>query len=81
MSVKVRFEFLRYTVNESCTLLPVTLVVKGEVLRPFAVIVKPMAFNTPSAEGMQQKLYAHDISLLQWSYTCITVMEWPMYCD
>ena len=56
MSVKVHFEFLRYTVNESCTLLPVTLVVKGEVLRPFTVIVKPKEFYIPSAEGMQQNL-------------------------
>ena len=52
MSVKVQFEFLRYTVQESCALLPVTLVVKREVLRPFTVIVKPMEFNTSSAEGM-----------------------------
>ena len=51
MSVKVQFEFLRYTVNESCTLVPVTLVVKGEVLRPFTVTVKPMGFHPLSAEG------------------------------
>ena len=53
MSVKVQFEFLRYTVNESCTLLPVTLVVKGEVLRPFTVTVRPMGFHIQlqSAEG------------------------------
>ena len=56
MSVKVQFEFLRYTVNESCTLLPVTLVVKGEVLRPFTVTVRFMGFYIKSAEGMQQKL-------------------------
>ena len=51
MSVKVQFEFLRYTVNESCTLLPVTLVVKGEVLRSFNVTVRLMGFYMPSAEG------------------------------
>ena len=54
MSVKVQFESLRYTVNESCTLLPVTLIVKGEVLRSFTVTVRPMGFYIPSAEGMQQ---------------------------
>ena len=56
MSVKVQFEFLGYTVQESCTLLPVTLVVKGEVLRPFTVAVRSMGFYMPSAEGMQQKV-------------------------
>ena len=62
MSVKVQFEFLRYTVNESCTLLPVTLVVKGEVLRPFTVTIKPMGFYIESAEGMQQYIITHKMS-------------------
>ena len=60
MSVKVQFEFGRYTVQESCTLLPVTLVVKGEVLRPFTVPVRPMGFYIPSAEGT----YATKVKLL-----------------
>ena len=55
MSIRVQFEFGRYTVNESCTLLPVTLVVKGEVLRSFTVYVRPMGLYPPTAEGMQQK--------------------------
>ena len=54
MFVRVQFEFGRYTVQESCTLLPVTLVVKGEVLRPFTIGVR---LYPKSAEGMQQKLY------------------------
>ena len=62
MSVKVQFEFLRYTVNESCTLVPVTLVVKGEVLRPFTVTVRSMGFHISSAEGMQQYSTAHKTS-------------------
>ena len=53
MSVKVQFEFGRYKVQESCTMLPVTLVVKGEVLKPFTVGVSPIAFYIPSAQGMQ----------------------------
>ena len=56
MSVKIQFEFLRYTVQELCTLLPVTLVVKGKVLRPFTVTVRAMGFYIQSAEGMQQKI-------------------------
>ena len=52
MSVRVQFEFGRYTVNESCTLLPVTLVVKGEVLRPFTFYARPMGLYPQSAEGM-----------------------------
>ena len=51
ISVRVQFKFLRYTVQESCALLPVTLVVKGEVLKPFTITVRPMGFYTPSAEG------------------------------
>ena len=51
MSVRVQFVFGRYTVQESCTLLPVTLVVKGEVLRPFTIGVR---LYPKSAEGMQQ---------------------------
>ena len=57
MSVRVQFEFGRYTVQESCTLLPVTLVVKGEVLRPFTIEVKLTGLYPKSAEGIQQKLY------------------------
>ena len=53
MSVKIQFGLARYTVQESCTLLSVTLVVKGEVLRSFTVAVSPVAFYVPSAEGMQ----------------------------
>ena len=52
MSVKVGFEFGRYTVEESCTLLSVTLVVKGEVTKPFTVGVTPISFYVPSALGM-----------------------------
>ena len=52
MSVRVGFEFGRYEVKESCTLLPVTLVVKGEVLRPFTVGVSPVELRVPSAIGM-----------------------------
>ena len=51
MSVKVGFEFGRYTVRESCTLLSVTLVVKGKVIRPFTVGVMPIGFYVPSARG------------------------------
>ena len=51
MSVKVQFEFGRYIVQESCTMLPVTLKVKGEVLRPFTIGVSPVAFHIPSARG------------------------------
>ena len=39
MSVKVQFEFSSYQVQESCTLLSVTLVVIGEVKKPFTVDV------------------------------------------
>ena len=52
MSVKVGFEFGRYTVQESCTLLSLPLVVKGEVIQPFTVGVYPMGFYLPSAIGM-----------------------------
>ena len=53
MSVKVQFEFGRYAVQESCTLLPVILVAKGEVLRNFTVSVKPsMGLHPLSAEGV-----------------------------
>ena len=49
MSVRVQFEFGRYIIQESCTLLPVTLVVKGEVLRPFTIEIK---LYPKSAEGI-----------------------------
>ena len=62
MSVKVQFEFLRYTVQESCTLLPVTLVVKGEVLSNFTVTIRPMGFYIQSAEGMRQNSITHKMS-------------------
>ena len=52
MSVRVQFEFVRYTIQESCTLLPVTLVVKGEILRPFTVYARPTGLYPRSAEGM-----------------------------
>ena len=54
MSVRVQFELGRYIIQESCTLLPVTLVVKGKVLRPFTIAVKLTGLYTKSAEGMQQ---------------------------
>ena len=53
MSVKVQFEFGRYTVQESCTLLPVTLKVKGEVIKTFTFVVSPISFYLSSAQGMQ----------------------------
>ena len=51
MSVKVHFEYGRYQVQESCTMLSVTLVVKGEVTEPFTVGVSPIGFYIPSAKG------------------------------
>lgn len=51
MSVKVRFEYGSYKVQESCTMLSVTLVVVGEVLKPFTVGVIPMGHYRPSAQG------------------------------
>ena len=51
MPARVGFEFGRYKVKESCTLLSVTLIVKGEVLRPFTVGVYLMSFYVPSAIG------------------------------
>ena len=51
MSVKVHFESGRYQVQESCTMLSVTLVVKGEVTEPFTVGVSPKDFYIPSAKG------------------------------
>ena len=53
MSVKVQFEFDRYSVQQSCTMLPVTLVVMGEVTKPFTVSVMPAGyFSLPAAKGM-----------------------------
>ena len=52
MSVKVAFEFGRYSVRESCTMLSVTLVVMGKVTQPFTVTVIPVDFRYPSAIGM-----------------------------
>ena len=52
MSVRVQFEFERYKVQESCTMLSVTLVVKGKVIKPFTVGVIPMGYYIPSAKGM-----------------------------
>ena len=49
MSVKVAFEFGRYVVQESCTLLSVTLKVFGEVIRPFTVGIRPVGFHKVSA--------------------------------
>ena len=49
MSVKVTFEFGRYVVQESCTLLSVTLKVFGEVMQPFTVKVLPVGFYNISA--------------------------------
>ena len=49
MSVKVAFEFGRYVVQESCTLLSVTLKVFGEVIRPFTVGVRSVGFHEVSA--------------------------------
>ena len=51
MSVEVQFEFQRYIIQESCTMLPVTLKIKGEVLRPFTIGVLPVAIHIPSAQG------------------------------
>ena len=45
MSVKVAFEFGRYVVQESCTLLSVTLKVFGEVIKPFTVAVRLVGFH------------------------------------
>jgi len=52
MSVRVRFEFGSYKVQESCTMLPVTLIVKGEVTKPFTVYIIPMGRYYPSAKGI-----------------------------
>jgi len=52
MSVKVRFEFDSYKVQESCTMLPVTLIVMGEVTKSFTVGVIPMGRYYPSAKGI-----------------------------
>ena len=51
MSVEVQFEFQRYIIQESCTMLSVTLKIKGEVLRPFTIGVLPVAIHIPSAQG------------------------------
>jgi len=51
MSVKVKFEFGSYKVQESCTMLPVTLIVMGEVTKPFTVGVIPMKHYYSSAKG------------------------------
>ena len=61
MLVKVGFKFGRYTVEESCTLLSVTLVVKGEVIRPFTVSVMPIGFYVPSARGKCKSFIATTI--------------------
>ena len=52
MSVKVKFEFGSYKVQESYTMLPVTLIVMGEVTKPFTVGVIPMKYLHPSAKGI-----------------------------
>ena len=49
MSVKVAFKFGRYVVQESCTLLSVTLKVFGEVIQPFTIGVRPVGFRKVSA--------------------------------
>ena len=49
MSVKVAFEFGHYVVQESCTLLSVTLKVFGEVIKPFTVGVRSVGFHNISA--------------------------------
>ena len=54
MSVTVQFESIRYTVQESCTLLSVRLEVMGEVIEPFTVDVIPIGLYA-SAKGMQHK--------------------------
>lgn len=52
MSVKVQFEFSSYQVQESCTMLPVTLVVLGEVIKPFTVdIIRNPIGDVPSAKA------------------------------
>ena len=52
MSVKVHFESKIYKVQESCTMLSVTLIVMGEVIKPFTVGVIPMGHYMPSAKGI-----------------------------
>jgi len=52
MSVKVHFESKIYKVQESCTMLPVTLIVIGEVTKSFTVGVIPMGHYNPSAKGI-----------------------------
>jgi len=52
MSVKVRFEFDSYKVQESCTMLPVTMIVMGKVTKPFTVGVIPMKQYYSSAKGI-----------------------------
>ena len=52
MSVKVRFEFGSYKVQESCTMLPVTLIVMGEVTKSFTVGIISKGHYNSSAKGI-----------------------------
>jgi len=52
MSVRVRFEFGSYKVQESCTMLPGKLIVIGEVTKSFTVGIVPMGYYNPSAKGI-----------------------------
>ena len=49
MLVKAAFEFGHYAVQESCTLLSVTLKVFGEVIKPFTVGVRSVGIHNISA--------------------------------
>ena len=49
MLVKVAFKVGHYVVQESCTLLSVTLKVFGEVIQPFTIGVRPVGFHEVSA--------------------------------
>ena len=51
MSVSIQFELGNYTVQESCVMLPIKLLVMGKVINPFTVGIIPTD-NLASAKGM-----------------------------
>ena len=59
MSVQVHFESGSYQVQESCTLLSVTLVVIGEVKKSFTVDITSTSkdYSTLSAKSMCCKMH------------------------
>jgi len=57
--IKVNIERSFYTVQESCTLLSVTLVVVGDVREEFTVGVYAVGHYTPSARGIGYDIFMH----------------------